>query len=360
MRSSGIAWCLISMMLLATATSCRPPAAQSHNVPAGTAVLQGAGATFPAPLLEKWFAEYGKQHRDVVIAYDAVGSGEGIRRFIGLDPELSASEHVDFGVSEAALSDADMKHPSRSVQLVPITAGAVVLAYNLPDFQGALRLSRDAMAGIFLGEITRWNDPVIRAANDNAALPDMTIRLVTRRDSSGTTFTFTNHLAAISPAWRNRYGAVKLVDWPGAAMTALGNEGVAGKIRQAVGSVGYVEQGFAERLGLKMVALENKAGEFIAPTRISTTAALAHADLPDNLRLFFSDPEGQDAYPIITLSWIMLYRDYGDAKKAAALRDLFSWCLADGQLYSEELGYIRLPANVASAAATAVKTVGPR
>ena len=321
-------------------------------------LLKGAGATFPAPLYQRWFQDYGKQHA-VVVAYDAVGSGEGIRRFLALDKDLAPDELVDFGASDAAMSDADMDRVTRGAELLPMTAGAVVLAYNLPGFEGELRLSREALAGIFLGEITSWNDAKIQGTN-REKLPDLTIGLVTRRDSSGTTFAFTNHLAAISPRWRDRFGAATAVDFPGAAMRASGNEGVAGRINQAHGTIGYVQYGFAARLGLKMAAIENKAGRFISPTHAGTTAALAGARLPQNLRLFFSDPDGPDSYPIVTLTWVLLYKDYADARKTAALRELFAWCLTDGQSRSEELGYARLPANVISAASLAVHKIGAR
>jgi phosphate transport system substrate-binding protein len=258
----------------------------------------------------------------LAVAYDAVGSGAGIKRFIGNSKDLTENDLVDFGASDAAMTDAEIAEVDRGVQLVPMTAGAVVLAYNLPELQDELKLTREAYSGIFLGKITDWNDPKIVATNPGLKKAASTIALVTRRDASGTTYALTNHLSAVSPEWRARFGAVQLVDWPGAAMRMEGNAGVAGRIKQALGSIGYLELGFASRLGLKMAWLENKAGRFIRPTAESGRASLGSAALPNNLQLFFPDPDGPDSYPIVTLSWVLLYKDYGDAKKAAALRAL--------------------------------------
>ena len=205
--------------------------------------------------------------------------------------------------------------------LLPATAGSVVLAYNLPGFDGELRLSRRAYAGIFLGEITNWNDKLIAASNPGVKLPKLTIATIVRRDGSGTTFAFTKHMDAISETWRSRYGAATLVDWPGNAMRALGNEGVAARIQQSNGSIGYVNYEFARKLGLRVATLENKEGNFVKPSVESCTAALASARLPNNMRLFVPDPAGHGSYPIVTMTWILLHKDYGNAAKAKAIRD---------------------------------------
>jgi phosphate transport system substrate-binding protein len=245
------------------------------------------------------------------------------------------------------------------VLLLPVTAGSVVLAYNLPGFQGELRLSRKAVAGIFLGEIKSWNDRSIAAANPGTKLPRLTIATVVRLDGSGTTYAFTKHLDAISETWRSRYGAATLVNWPGNAMRAKGNEGVAGLIRNSNGSIGYVGYEFARKIGLPIATLENKDGNFVRPSAQSATAALASAELPDNLRVFVPDPSGRDSYPIVTMTWILLRKDYADAAKARAIRDLFEWCLRDGQKYAPELNYIPLPPEVIARALPALATIKP-
>jgi phosphate transport system substrate-binding protein len=329
----------------------------SVEAPAGGILLRGAGATYPSLLYKKWFAEYHAAHPDVAIAYDAVGSGEGVRRFIGKG--IKEEEKVDFGGSDAAMTDEQMAQVPAGALLVPATAGSVVLAYNLPNFDGELKLSRDACAGIFLGRIKSWDDPAIKAANSGAALPRLTIVRVARQDASGTTFALTKHLDAISPEWSSRYGAATLIDWPGNTMLATGNENVAGRIHHSEGSIGYVGYEFAHRLSLKMVSLQNKAGRYVQPGDQTGMAALASADLPPNLRLFIADPASPDAYPIVTFSWILLYRNYADPRKAKAIRDLFRWCLNDGQKLSSDLGYLQLSSNVSSKSLAAVGEIRP-
>jgi phosphate transport system substrate-binding protein len=355
--------CALSISaLLALCASCGRSAATRPKVeaPPGGVLLRGAGATFPAPLYEEWFRAYQKEHPQTAVAYDAVGSGAGVKRFIGKSTDLTQEDLVDFGASDAAMTDAEIAAVERGVRLVPMTAGAVVLAYNLPELQDDLKLTRAALGGIFLGEITRWDDPKLVATNPGLKNAAMTIALVVRRDASGTTYALANHLSAISEEWRGRFGAAQLVDWPGEAMRVDGNAGVAGRIKQSLGSIGYVELGFARRLGLTTARLENRAGRFIRATVQSGRAALGAARLPDNLRLFLPDPAGPDSYPIVTLSWVLLYKDYGDLQKAAAVRDLFKWCLSDGQASGEELGYLRLGSNIVAPATAAVESVGPK
>jgi phosphate transport system substrate-binding protein len=325
--------------------------------PTGGILLRGAGATFPSLVYKKWFAEYRAAHPEVAISYDTVGSGEGVRRFIGNG--VKEEDRVDFGASDAAMTDEQMAQVAKGALLVPATAGSIVLAYNLPQFQGELKLSRKAYTGIFLGWIKNWNDRAIAVTNPGTVLPKLTIVTVARQEASGTTFAFTKHLDAISPEWSGRYGAATLIDWPGNTMRALGNENVAGRIQHSEGSIGYVGYEFAHRLGLRMASLENRDGNFVRPGDRAGMAALASADLPANLRLFIADPAGHDAYPIVTFSWILLYKNYDDPRKAKALRDLFTWCLNDGQKFASDLGYVPLSPNVSSKALAAVSQAGP-
>ena len=327
------------------------------KAPAGGVLLKGAGATFPSPLYQRWFAIYQSSNPKAAIAYDAVGSGEGIRRFRGSG--LKPQEAVDFGASDAAMSDEQMARVPGGVLLLPVTAGSVVLAYNVPGFEGELRLSRKAYAGIFLGEIKNWNDRLIAAANPKAKLPKLNIATVVRQDGSGTTYAFTRHLDAISEKWRSQYGAATLLNWPGNAMRASGNEGVAGLIKHSDGSIGYVSYEFARKIGLRIATLENQEGNFVRPSVESSTATLASAALPDNLRVFVPDPSGRDSYPIVTMTWILLHKEYADAAKAKAIRDLFDWCLRDGQSYAPQLNYIPLPPGVIARALPALAAIRP-
>ena len=324
----------------------------------GVIRIMGAGATFPSLLYERWFKQYHGLHPEVAVHYEAVGSGAGIERFIGVGVE--EGKRVDFGASDAAMTDAEIARVERGVRLIPMTGAGIALAYNLPGIEGKLRLSRAAYTGIYLGKIKKWNDPIIGECNPGLKLPNLTIASVARSDSSGTTFAFTKHLDAVSSEWRERYGAHRVVDWPGGPMRARGNEGVATLIKHSEGSVGYVSLGFAQKLGLAVAVLENKAGNYIVPSPESAMGALAAAELPDNLRIFLPDPEGAESYPIVTLTWVLVYQNYADSKKAEAIKELFRWCLYEGQRFSGDLGYLPLPAKIVARAADALATIGPQ
>jgi phosphate transport system substrate-binding protein len=324
------------------------PAAGQTPGPSARVVLHGAGATFPALLYKKWITEFTSHNPDVVIEYKDVGSGEGVKRFL--------AQSVDFGASDGALTDEQL---ARGGRLVPATAGIVVLAYNVPGLGGDLKLSRDVYADVLLGKITKWNDPRIQATNPSLKLTARNIAVAARQDGSGTTFALSNHLSAISPAWRERLGVGYMIDWGNRAMRARGNEGVAALIRIGEGTIGYVEYGFAKKLGLAMASLQNKAGQYVAPGDHSGQAALLGGvkQMPDNLRLYVPDPDGADAYPIVSLSWLLLYDRYADQQKSAALKRFVTWGLSSGQSYSAELGYIALPPEVTSLSRAALTRI---
>jgi len=309
--------------------------------------LSGAGASFPAPLYQRWAVEYNKLHPDVQVNYQSVGSGAGVKQF--------TAGTVDFAASDAAMTDAEIAKVPRGVVMVPATAGSIVIAYNLPGVTD-LKLSRDAYVGIFLGKITNWNDPAIAKANPDAKLPDLPINVAYRSDGSGTTFVFTKHLSAVSKDFADQVGSDKTVPWPVGA-GGKGNEGVTALIKQAPGTVGYVEYGYAANNGLAMAQLENKSGKFIKPTAESGAATLASVVFPPNLRIWPEDPTGADAYPIATFTWLLLYQQNPDAAKLAALKDFVKWGLTDGQKYAPELGYIALPAPVVQKDMAALDTV---
>jgi phosphate transport system substrate-binding protein len=349
-----LAW-TVALSACSTGTvPARTNAKPKPTVPPGGILLQGAGATFPAVLYDEWFHRYGNAHPQTVIAYDEVGSGEGVRRFVGRSAE--DDERVDFGASDAAMRDDEIAAVPDGALLLPVTAGSVALAYNLPDIP-ALKLSRQVYAGIFMGQIRNWKDPLIARANPGVKLPNLTIATVVRQDGSGTTFAFTKHLDAINNEWRAQYGAATLVNWPGNSMRATGNEGVASMVRQSLGAIGYVSYEFAIRAGLATALLQNRAGNYVAPGPDSSKAALNDAELPDNMRLYVPDPERNSAYPIVTLTWVLLYRHYEDPRKAQELTDLFRWCLTSGQGYAADLGYTPLPPQIQQRAVAALGNI---
>jgi phosphate transport system substrate-binding protein len=309
--------------------------------------LQGAGASFPAPLYQKWFKAYSASHDGVEIDYQSVGSGSGVKSVI--------DKTVDFGASDAAMKPEDMARVDVGVQLLPMTAGCIVLTYNLKGVTD-LKLSRAAYAGIFLGKVKKWNDPLIVKANPGASLPDQAINVVVRADGSGTTFVFTKHLSAISPDFAKDPGVNTLPNWP-VGTRSKGNEGVTASIMTTPGAIGYIEYGYAKSQNLPMAILENKSGSFVAPNTASAQAALATAEFPDNLIAWVPDPEVKDAYPIATYTWIICYKQYHDKGKFQTLQSLLTYCLTDGQKESEALGYIPLPPTVADKAKAAIQNI---
>ncbi len=324
------------------------------SVPPGGVWLRGAGATFPSVLYLRWFDAYQKQHPETVITYQAVGSGEGVRRFIGTG--VDDKDQIDFGASDAAMRDDEIARTAAGALLIPMTAGSVVLAYNLPGFQGDLKLSRKAYTGIFLGQIKNWNDPLIQKTNPGAKLPNLTITTVVRADGSGTTFAFTKHLDTVSEQWRSQFGPATLVNWPGNAMRAKGNEGIAAMISRSTGSIGYVGYEFARKAELRVALLENKEGSFVPPLPANCNAALANAEMPENMRAYVPDPAGSTSYPIVTFTWVLLHRNYADGAKAKALHDLFSWSLTDqAQRMALDLGYVPLPQQVSQKSLAALE-----
>jgi phosphate transport system substrate-binding protein len=297
--------------------------------------LSGAGASFPAPLYQRWFAEYQKVDPSVQVSYQSVGSGAGVEQFL--------AGTVDFGATDSPLKDDDKakaktKYGAEAIQ-IPMTAGSVVFAFNLPGVQ-ALKLSRDAYCGVVTGKVTKWNDPAIAKNNEGVSLPDKAITFVHRSDGSGTTDVFTKHLKAACPDWTLKPG--KSVEWT-IGSGAKGNEGITGQVQQTEGAVGYVEYSYAKENGLMMAELENKANKFVAPGPDAGALAFDGATLPADFALSVEDPENPGAYPITSLTWVLLKPKYDDPAKAAALKKVLSWALKDGESLSKELGYVSMP-----------------
>ena len=315
----------------------------------GDVALIGAGASFPAPLFQSWFVDINKKYPNLQVNYQSVGSGAGVEQF--------TKGTVDFGASDVAMKDEEIQQvpADKGVILLPVTAGGVVLAYNLPDVP-ELQLPRDLYVDIILGKVTKWNDPRIVAANPGAKLPDQPITWIHRSDGSGTTGVFTKHLAAISPEWKDKVGEGKTVEWP-VGVGGKGNEGVTAQIKQTQGSLGYIEYGYAKQNNLSFAALENKAGKFVKYNDDSASKTLAAIELPENLRAFVPDPEGDESYPIVSFSWILAYKNYADANKAKAMEAVIEYVLTEGQKISGELGYIPVPQSVAEKVAKAADQI---
>lgn len=315
----------------------------------GNVALTGAGASFPAPLFQSWFLDINKKYPNLQVNYQSVGSGAGVEQF--------TKGTVDFGASDVAMKDEEIQQvpTEKGVILLPVTAGGIVLAYNLPDVP-ELQLPRDLYVDIILGKVTKWNDPRIVAANPGAKLPDQPITWVHRSDGSGTTGVFTKHLAAISPEWKDKVGEGKTVEWP-VGVGGKGNEGVTAQIKQTQGSLGYIEYGYAKENKLTFAALENKAGKLVKYNDDTASKTLAAIELPENLRAFVPDPEGDESYPIVSFSWILAYKNYPDANKAKAMEAVIEYLVTEGQKISGELGYIPLPSSVAEKVAKAADQI---
>jgi phosphate transport system substrate-binding protein len=323
------------------------PAAAPTEAAAEGVKLQGAGASFPAPLYTRWFKTYGASHPNVQIDYQSVGSGSGIKAVI--------DKTVDFGASDAAMSAEEMARVPQGVQLLPMTAGSIVLTYNVEGLS-ELKLSRKAYTGIFLGQVKKWNDPAVAEANPGVKLPNAPINVVVRADSSGTTFVFSKHLSEISPEFAKSPGTNKMPNWP-VGTRSKGNEGVTASVKTTPGSIGYIEYGYALSQKLPTATLENKSGKFVTASTASGQAALASTALPEDMIAWASDPEAVDAYPIVTYTWLILYKQYANQQKLDTLRDLISYAVTDGQKVAAELGYVPLPQPVADKVKAAVEHV---
>ncbi len=300
--------------------------------------LRGAGATFPAAIYAKWFEEYHKAHADVRVAYDAVGSGGGIRALL--------DAKVDFAASDGPMTDEQLATGKVKILHFPTVLGAVVPIANVPGLTKALRYTPEILAGIFLGKITRWSAAEIAAANPGVKLPDDDILVVHRSDGSGTTYVWTDYLSKVSPGWKDKVGRGISVRWP-VGLAAKGNDGVASLVKQTSGSIGYVELTYATANGLDYGAVKNGSGAFVKATLPAVTAAAgAHAQVADDFRMSIVDAAGKDAYPISSFTWLLVPASGDDAAKRKALADLLRWMIADGQRLASALAYAPLPKSI--------------
>jgi len=342
-RSSWALVVVLSVLIAGCAREAQGPAT-------GQLTLTGAGATFPYPLYSKWFSEYAKVNPQVRINYQSIGSGGGIQ-------QLKAGT-VDFGASDAPLSNEELKSMPGPVVHIPTVAGAVVIACNLPGGPDEVRLTPEIIGDIYLGDIKRWNDHRIAAANPGARLPDLPVVVAHRSDGSGTTYIFTHYLAAVRKAWADRVGAGKSVDWP-VGIGGKGNEGVTGVVKQTPGGIGYVELAYAVQNSLASARVRNAAGNFVKPTLSTTQAAASGAAeaMKKDVRVSIVNAKAADAYPIAGFTYLLVYRDQANRAKGEALVKFLDWAIHDGQRLAEPLLYAALPPDIVIIDEAALRTI---
>ena len=312
--------------------------------------LQGAGATFPNPLYQKWLSEYGKINPNIRIDYQSIGSGGGIKQI--------KEQTVDFGATDSPMKDEDLKGAPGEIIHIPTVLGAVVITYNLQGISQPLRFSPDVVADIFLGKIKRWDDARIKADNANASLPAADITVVHRSDGSGTSAVFTDYLSKVSPEWKEKVGAGTSPNWP-AGLGGKGNEGVTGQVKQTPNTVGYVELAYAVQNKLPVALLKNSSGNFVEPSLDAVTAAAAEsiATTPEDLRVSVTNAAGASAYPISSYTYILAYKEQKDAVKGKALVDFLWWGIHDGERFAKDLQYAPLPAEIVKRAEAKINAI---
>jgi phosphate transport system substrate-binding protein len=309
--------------------------------PAWAQNINAAGATFPYPIYSKWFDEYHKAHPSVQINYQSIGSGGGIRQLL--------DKTVDFGASDGPMSDDQLKQAGFKILHFPTVLGGAVPSYNVPGVAAELKFTPEALAGIFLGKVAKWNDPAIASPNPGVKLPAEDIVVVHRSDGSGTTYIWTDYLSKVSDEWRTKVGKDTSVNWPVAsALGGKGNEGVAGLVKQTPYSIGYVELIYAIQNNLPYGSVKNAAGEFVKASLAGVSAAAAGAatSMPDDFRVSITNASGKAAYPISSFTWLLIPAQIPDAAKKTAIKDFLGWMLASGQQFCEPLAYAKLPKEV--------------
>jgi phosphate transport system substrate-binding protein len=347
-RSVRVAAWFTVLVVLVGSISCNPGGSGTGSN--GSVSLQGAGATFPNPLYQKWLSEYGKAHANIKIDYQSLGSGAGIKQL--------KEQTVDFGASDAPLKDDDIKTFSGEVVHIPTVLGAVVMTYNLAAVSQPLRFSPDVIADIFLAKIKKWNDPRIAADNPGVTLPANDITVVHRSDSSGTSAVFTDYLSKVSSEWKEKVGAGVSPSWP-TGLGGKGNEGVTGQVKNTPNTIGYVELNFAMQNKLPVALVKNQDGNFVEPTidAVSGAAASFAGSTPEDLRVSITNAPGAQVYPISSYTYILVYKDQKDAAKGKALVDFVWWGIHDGQSFAKELHYAPLPADIAKRAEGKIKSI---
>jgi len=342
-KALGILARIAAVLLISFAVVTRSTAADPLTI-------NGAGATFPYPLYSKWFYEYSNANPGVRFNYQSIGSGGGIK-------QITAGT-VSFGATDAPMTDEEMKKTSGPVLHIPTALGAVVPVYNLAVVASGLKLTPDVLAGVYLGRITRWNDPKIAELNKTVTLPNADIVVAHRSDGSGTTDIFTNYLTTVSTEWRAKVGRGKAVNWP-VGIGGKGNEGVAGVVKQTPGAIGYVELAYARQNRMKVAALRNRDGNFVMPTIEGTSAAAAGVakSMPGDFRVSLVDAPGRESWPISGLTWILVYKDQKDEARGKAMVRFLKWAVTDGQKMEAALDYAPLPKAVVEKVDKALKQI---
>jgi phosphate transport system substrate-binding protein len=322
-------------------------AALSATVGQAQMLINGAGATFPQQIYTKWFDEYQKVDPSVRFNYQGIGSGGGQKQIL--------AETVDFGASDGPMSDDNLAKAPRALWHIPTVAGAVAVSYNL-DGNPQLNLDGPTLAGIFLGTITKWNDPAIAGLNTDVKLPAEDIVVVHRSDGSGTSFIFTDYLSAVSPDWKQKVGKGVSVSWP-VGLGGKGNAGVSGQVKQTPGAIGYVELAYAHQNKLPFANLKNSSGNFVTPTVDSVTEALSSATIPDDFRFSMVNAPGAKAYPIAGTTWLLVYAEQKDHVKGEKLVQFLKWAYSDGEKFAPGLDYAPLPDAVLRRALERVQSI---
>ncbi len=331
-------------ILIALSLSLAGPAASW----ADALLINGAGATFPYPIYSKWFDEYHKLHAEVQFNYQSIGSGGGIRQI--------SQRTVDFGATDGPMKDSDLENAKGTIMHLPTVLGAVVPAYNIEGVTEKINFTQKAIAGIFLGTITSWNDAEIQKANPGMKLPSTSIVVVHRSDGSGTSYCWTDFLSKISASWASHVGRGTAVNWP-VGLGGKGNEGVAGLVKQTPNAIGYVELIYAKQTSMTYGKLQNKAGKFTEASVESVKAAAAAVKMPFDFRVSITNASGDEAYPSATYTWLLIYKNQSDKQKGKALVDFLGWMLKDGQGMAEGLGYVPLPSTIVEAETAAIKKI---
>lgn len=336
---------IISVIILSLALiSCGGKKDVTVNKPGGSGgQINGAGATFPYPIYSKWFNEYAKINKDAKINYQSIGSGGGVKQI--------TEGTVDFGASDSPMSNEEIEKANtknnNSIIHIPTVIGSVVLTYNIPGIDKNLNLSSEAVSGIYLGKIKKWNDPVIQKENPEVKLPDKEIIVCYRTDGSGTTFVFTDYLGKVSEEWKTKVGVAKDVRFP-VGQGGKGNEGVTGLVKQLEYSIGYVELIYALQNNLKYGNIKNQEGQFIAPSLETLTKAAEQSvtEIPDDLRQSITNAKGKESYPISSYTYLLIYEKQKDAGKGKTLKEFLVWAMNDGEKFAKDLGYAPLPPSV--------------
>lgn len=336
---------LCAAVVLVASFACQP-----NSGGGGTVTLQGAGATFPNPLYQKWLSEYSKLHPNMKIDYQSIGSGGGVKQL--------KEQTIDFGASDPPMKDEDLKSAPGEILHVPTVLGAVVITYNLSQLNQPLRFSPEVLADIFLGKIKKWNDAKIAADNPGVTLPAQDITVVHRSDGSGTSAVFTDYLSKISPEWKEKVGSGTSPSWP-VGIGGKGNEGVTGQVKSTPNTIGYIELAYAVQNGLPVAQIKNASGSFVAPSIDSVVAAAAAsaANTPDDLRVSITNAPGAQAYPIASYTYILVYKNQKDQAKGKALVDFLWWGLHDGEAFAKPLQYAPLPDDIVKRAEAKINSI---